>query len=275
MNQAFVPVVAVLNGSVLGRAQAPSLPLTAAELAEEARRCAEAGATYVVVSARDPSGRPSRDPGAIRETFAAVKAASGLLVAGSLLDFDASLAARQAIVQGRADLLEIPIGGPRLARFDAAAATFGPDRVMALSRSELSGLALDAQERGTWPIALATDLLDLAAVPSLLELEFLSPAAPVAVELDASDSDGLLALRHRLSSLRWALGARGVGAWRTLGLAASLGGGLRVGFEYGQRLPNGEVVTSNAALVEAAVRLLRAIGTEPEASNDLRAAIAA
>ncbi|CAA9523191.1 MAG: hypothetical protein AVDCRST_MAG79-312, partial [uncultured Thermoleophilia bacterium] len=50
-------IVAALNG-LRSRAECPKVPLTADELAAEARRAAEAGAGIVHVHARKPDGGP-------------------------------------------------------------------------------------------------------------------------------------------------------------------------------------------------------------------------
>jgi 3-keto-5-aminohexanoate cleavage enzyme len=58
-------VTAAVNGAETRREQTPYVPYTPDEIAEEARRCREAGASIVHVHGRKPDGTPTQD----RETF--------------------------------------------------------------------------------------------------------------------------------------------------------------------------------------------------------------
>jgi hypothetical protein len=57
------------------RADNPAVPLAPAEIAEDCRRCAAAGATVVHLHARDAEGRPTYRKEVFRETIALVRAA--------------------------------------------------------------------------------------------------------------------------------------------------------------------------------------------------------
>ncbi len=266
-----VLVVACLNGALHGRSLTRYVPFTPRELEAEGRRAAEAGASMLTFVPRDDDGHPSRDPGRIRESVEAVMSCSPLPCAVSMLDYDGDLHSRRLLVAGRPTFVEVPVGAPRLARFDPAVSAYGPDRVLALPRSELAALSLDAQEHGVWPLPLASDPTDLLTVAELERLGYLSPELPVAVELLGDHHLTLPLLMATLSRTPlWALGVRGPSAWRALAMALSLGGGLRVGFEYGVKLPNGDDARTNATLVEAAVRLVHAVGLDVLDSGELR-----
>ncbi len=266
-----VLVVACLNGALHGRSLSRCVPFTPSELEAEGRRAAEAGASMLTFVPRDDDGHPTRDPGRIRETVDAVMSCSPLPCAVSLLDYDGDAASRRLLVAGRPTFVEVPVGAPRLARFDPAVSAFGPDRVLALPRSELASLSLDAQEHGVWPLPLASDPTDLVTVAELERLGYIAPELPVAIELLADHHLTLPLLMTTLARTPlWAVGVRGKGAWRAHAMALSLGGGVRVGFEYGARLPNGDDARSNASLVEAAVRLVHAAGLDVLDSGELR-----
>ncbi len=56
-------ISAALTGNITLPTQTPYLPITPEEIAEEARRAAEAGAAIVHIHARDPkTGKPTTDP---------------------------------------------------------------------------------------------------------------------------------------------------------------------------------------------------------------------
>ena len=52
-------VVSALTGNVPTRATSPNVPLTPEEIAEDVRRCADAGSSMFHVHARDDQGKPS------------------------------------------------------------------------------------------------------------------------------------------------------------------------------------------------------------------------
>ncbi len=56
-------ITAALTGNITLPMQTPHLPITPQQIAEEAIKCAEAGAASVHVHARDPqTAKPSTDP---------------------------------------------------------------------------------------------------------------------------------------------------------------------------------------------------------------------
>ena len=73
----FEPLIVNLatTGMVPTKADNPAVPLAPAEIAEDCRRCAAAGATVVHVHARDAEGRPTYRREVFRETIALVRAA--------------------------------------------------------------------------------------------------------------------------------------------------------------------------------------------------------
>jgi uncharacterized protein (DUF849 family) len=79
----------------------PALPVTLEELVVAARACRAAGAAMVHVHIRDDRGQPTLDPGRLRETVAAVREATDLIVqlstGGAVTDpFEARLAVLDA-----------------------------------------------------------------------------------------------------------------------------------------------------------------------------------
>jgi uncharacterized protein (DUF849 family) len=58
--------------------------------------------------------------------------------------------------------------------------------------------------------------------------------------------------------------------WRMLATALVLGGNIRTGLEDHLYLPNGEMASSNGAMVEVAVRMTRDVGREPATVEEAR-----
>ncbi len=69
-----VIITAALTGAIHTPTMSQHLPITPDELAEEARRASEAGATVVHVHARDPeTGQPSADSKLFGEILSKIK----------------------------------------------------------------------------------------------------------------------------------------------------------------------------------------------------------
>ena len=67
-------ITAALTGAEVTRAQQPSLPISAEEIAQAAWECAQAGASIVHVHARRPDGSSTQDAAAYRAIIDAVRA---------------------------------------------------------------------------------------------------------------------------------------------------------------------------------------------------------
>jgi uncharacterized protein (DUF849 family) len=73
-------ITAALTGNITLPMQTPHLPITPQQIAEEAIRCAKAGAASVHVHARDPqTARPSTDPSLYREIASLIKSKSNVI----------------------------------------------------------------------------------------------------------------------------------------------------------------------------------------------------
>ncbi len=78
MHPRHSPIILVApNGARKTKAEIPTLPITPKELAEEAERCADAGATIFHLHVRDEKGAHSLDPERYAKAIAAIKAKIG------------------------------------------------------------------------------------------------------------------------------------------------------------------------------------------------------
>ncbi len=74
-------ITAALTGNITLPTQTPYLPMTPEQIAEEAKRCADAGAASIHVHGRDPeTGRPTTDPEVYREIATRIKAITDAIV---------------------------------------------------------------------------------------------------------------------------------------------------------------------------------------------------
>lgn len=75
-----VIVTAALTGVAANRKQCPAIPYTPAEIGEEARRAADAGAAVVHIHAREDDGRPSHRVETYREIMKEVRKRSDVII---------------------------------------------------------------------------------------------------------------------------------------------------------------------------------------------------
>jgi len=79
-----VTTPAILTAAICGaettRAMTPHLPLTAQELAEEAVRCREAGASVIHLHVRRPDGTPTQDRALFQEALDAIRGRTDVIV---------------------------------------------------------------------------------------------------------------------------------------------------------------------------------------------------
>jgi len=74
-------ITAALTGNITLPTQTPYLPLTPQQIAEEAKRAADAGAASIHVHGRDPNtGRPTTDPEVYREIATLIKEKTNAIV---------------------------------------------------------------------------------------------------------------------------------------------------------------------------------------------------
>lgn len=74
-------ITAALTGNITLPTQTPYLPLTPQQIADDAIRCANAGAASVHIHGRDPkTGKPTTDPAVYREIATLIKERSNVIV---------------------------------------------------------------------------------------------------------------------------------------------------------------------------------------------------
>ncbi len=248
-----VIVTAALNGAEVTLEQCPHLPVTPEQIAEEARRAREAGASIVHVHGRRPDGTPTQDRDTYRRILEAIRARSDVLV---------QFSTGGALGMSDAERIEALDLRPEIATLTLGSVNFGRDVFLNSLPTVLSFVELfnrhrvpaeleifDAGMLGTARYLAAKQLLD---VPCYFDFVL---GVPGGIEASLKN---LLFLRDSLPVDRpWSVAA--VGRHQLPMAAAALleGGHVRVGFEDNIYYRRGEPATSNAQLVERVVRLAR------------------
>ncbi len=242
------------TGAEVDKAAWPQLPTSLDELVAEARECEAAGAAMIHVHIRDEENRPTLEAGRLRETVAALRAETGLIVqlstGGSVHD---PLRSRLAVLDARPDSCSLTCG----------TVNFG-DEVFSNPWPFVTELYRRSQLEQVVPEFELFDLGHVATLERLLREFGLPFGGQVHADIVLGVPGGLPATVPALVTVVQALPAE-VTSWSATGigrghlpvLAASLalGGHVRVGMEDNLFFAPRRPVTGNAELVARAAAL--------------------
>ncbi|OWV39718.1 3-keto-5-aminohexanoate cleavage protein [Mameliella alba] len=237
---ASVKIMAAPNGARRTKSDHHALPMSAAELAAEARACQQAGASALHMHVRDTLGRHSLDPVLYREAIAEVRDAAP----GLFLQITTEAVGRYSVAAQFDCLREVVPEG-------ASVST----REMARDVETAGRLYAFAAEAG---IALQHILYDLADLQTLRSfraggvippgecsvlLVFGTYEPPVPARVDAVP-EAVEALERGFPD--WAACAFGPTEEPVLVEVAKRGGNVRIGFENNIHRPDGTLAVSTA-----------------------------
>ena len=242
------------TGAESTKTEVPALPVTLDELVLTAKECEALGAAVIHVHVRDDLSRPTLDPGRLRDTVAALRAAGDLVV---------QLSTGGAVTDPEADRLAVLDAGAEMASCTMGTVNFGDD--VFLNRWEfVVELHTRMQDRAIVPEYEIFDLGQLAALHRLLDRYGLPAGGHVHVDLVMGVPGGMPGTVEALVACRQAMrdlpesttfSATGIGRSTIPVMLASLsaGGHLRVGMEDTISYAKGRPVDSNMQLVARAV----------------------
>ncbi|MEV0273146.1 3-keto-5-aminohexanoate cleavage protein [Hamadaea sp. NPDC050747] len=259
------------TGAESAKADVPALPVTLDELVATAQECESVGASVIHVHIRDEKAQPTLDQGRLRDTVAALRDGTDLIVqlssGGSVHDPEE---ARLAVLDAAPDMASCTMG----------TVNFGED--VFLNRWEfIVELHTRMQERGIVPEYEIFDLGHLWALQRLLDKYGLPAGGHVHVDLVMGVPGGMPGTTAALVACTTALAdlpagttfsATGIGRTTLPVLLASLsaGGHLRVGMEDTITYAKGQPVESNAQLVARAAGFARLAQRPPMTSATAR-----
>lgn len=292
-----VVIEAALNGGRTRR-EHPRVPQTPAEVAAEARRCADAGASVVHIHARRAGGWS-----ADRRWYAEAHRRIRDLVPGMLISVTSIrpegvvvsivlelLAALVANLATRPDLLSINLGHITTWEPPSVSGVGGRRTVHFPNDCEdIAALLAACRDVGITPELGVMDLGFVSNAVALREDRLLPPREWFLIELDSPAYGAgkqvapstpanytLLAslVREYFPRAAWAAHGVGLAGYDVLRRALEDGAHVRVGFEDVLQLPDGRRASSNADLVEWAVGAAKVLGREPATAAEAQAIIA-
>ncbi len=257
------------TGAETTKADCPQLPTTLDELVATAVECEAAGAAMIHVHIRDDEHAPTLDLGRLKETVAALKQSTDLVVqlstGGSVHD---PLEQRLKVLDAEPDSCSLTMG----------TTNFGDD-VFSNPWPFVCELYQLSQERGVVPEFELFDLGQVHALSRLLAKYGLPAGGKVHCDLVMGvpggmngTADALVASVRDLPPEVTSWSATGIGrSTLPVALAAlSKDGHLRVGMEDVLTISRGVPVESNRQLVERAVELGRVVQRTPMTTDEAR-----
>ncbi len=257
------------TGAESSKSDVPALPVTLDELVATARDAEAIGAAVIHVHIRDDQARPTLDLGRLRDTVAALREQTSLIV---------QLSTGGAVTDPEEDRLRVLEAAPDAASCSMGTVNFGRD--VFLNRwdfiVELHNRMRDAQVVPEYEIF---DLGQLSTLQRLLDKHGPPYGEHVHVDLVMGVPGGMPGTAHALVAAVGVLpagatfAATGVGrtSLPVMLAALSAGGHLRVGMEDTLTYAPGEPVRDNTQLVARAAGMAKIAQRPPMSVADARA----
>ncbi|MEV5748186.1 3-keto-5-aminohexanoate cleavage protein [Actinoallomurus sp. NPDC052308] len=256
------------TGAETDKADAPALPVTLDELVQTAKECEAAGAAVIHVHIRDAEARPTLDLARLRDTVAALRASTNLIV---------QLSTGGAVTDPYEHRLRVLDAEPDGCSLTCGTVNFGDD-VFMNPWPFMVELYQRTQERQVVPEFELFDLGHIASLHRLLDKYGAPYGGHVHCDLVMGvpggmpgDARTLVAAVEALpSGATWSATGIGRTSLPVMYAALAAGGHLRVGMEDTLTYAKGRPVTANAELVERAATLARIAQRDPMPADEAR-----
>lgn len=272
-----VVITCALTGVLANRKQCPNIPYTPAEIADEAKRAYDAGASVVHIHARYDDGSPSFEP----KTFAAIKDEIRkrcpiiLNFSSGTMSDDVSLQV-ETLKTVRPEIAALNMGTMNYSKYSKSQKKFVFDMIFPNPYAKIVALLEAMNEAGVKPELECFDSGHNAGSAPLREMGVLRE--PYQFSFIVNVLGGIppmiesLQLQTKIMppGSDWEVIGISHGHWRMLASALVLGGNIRTGLEDHLYLPNGEMAKSNGELVEVAARMTRDVGRTPATVQEAR-----
>ena len=254
-----VVLTVAVTGADVFRENNPNIPYTTQEIAESSIEAGQAGATVVHLHVREDDGTPSGRPELFKDVMERIRAGSDLLTMVS------TGGSNTMTIEERTTGLEAK---PDISGVESGSMNFGDDTFITppaagrgiIERALGAGIALEVEAFDVGHVVSAVRWLEEGILPPPLRINLVFG---VPGGIDASPEALAAMVRPLPPDAFWTVTCIGRNHPRMLAMALLNGApGIRTGLEDVAYLRRGVMAASNAALVEAAVDLARALGRE-------------
>jgi 3-keto-5-aminohexanoate cleavage enzyme len=269
-----VVISAALTGVLATRDQCPAIPYTPQEIAEEAKRAADAGAAIVHIHARTPEGGPEWRVETFAEILSEVRSRSDVIVNFSTGAIGVPVEQRIAHIRElKPEIGALNMGSMNYAIYSEKKKVFYHDHVFANPFRDIQFFLVAMNEAGVRPELECFDAGHIGNSAPLIDMGVLRP--PYQFSLIMGVLGGIPGTTRHLSNQveslpdgsHWQVIGIGLNQWALAAAAITMGGNVRVGLEDNFYVEEGRMAKSNGELVEKAARLARDLG-RPVASID-------
>jgi uncharacterized protein (DUF849 family) len=295
-----VIVSCAITGSIHVPSQSDHLPVTPAQIAEQAIGAAEAGATVLHLHARDPeTGRPTPDPDVFAQFLPEIRSRCDAVInittgGGHGMSLDERTAAAKRFAP---ELCSLNMGSMNFAIFPMAAgiSTFKHDWEAGylemtrdyIFRNTVKDIETILETMGAQGTRFEFECYDVGQLYTLahfLGRGLVKP--PLYVQLIfgilggiGPDVENLIHMKNTADRLfgddyRWSVLGAGRHQTNLVTVGAIMGGNVRVGLEDSLYLSRGRLATSNAEQVEKLVRILGELSLEVATPDEAREMLA-
>jgi 3-keto-5-aminohexanoate cleavage enzyme len=263
-------ITCAVTGVLANRKQCPHIPYTPVEIAEEAKRAYDAGASVLHIHARNDDGSPTFEPAVFAKIKDEIEKRCPILLnfsSGTILEDVSQQVAY--IKQSRPHIAALNMGTMNYSKYSESRKQFVFDMVFPNTYSKIIKLLEAMNEAGVKPELECFDtghthgvwpLLDMGVLKKPLQFSFivnvLGGIPPLVESLQ-------LQTKIMPAGSEWEVIGISKCGWKMISAAAVLGGNVRAGLEDNLYLPNGQMAKSNGELVEVAARIVRDVGRRP------------
>ena len=272
-----VIISAALTGVLATRAQCPAIPYTPQEIADEARRAADAGAAVVHIHARTPEGGPEWRVELFAEILNEVRARTDVIINFSTGAIGIPVEDRIAHIRDlRPEIGALNMGSMNYAIYSEKNKVFYHDHVFANPFKDIRFFLEAMNGAGVRPEMECFDTGHIANTAPLIDMGTLRP--PYQFSLIMGVLGGIPGTtRHLVNQVdtlpegaHWQVIGIGLKQWALVAAAITMGGNVRVGLEDNFYLEEGRMAGSNGDLVEKAAGMARGLGRDVASIDDAR-----
>jgi 3-keto-5-aminohexanoate cleavage enzyme len=271
-----VIISCALTGAVTTKKHCPAIPYTPEELGEEAKRAFDAGAAIVHVHARADDGTPTWGVEVFRRIQKEIKKRCPVLINWSTGGLGPMEERVEHVLELRPHIAALNMGSMNYAKWRKEKKEFAFKFVFANDFADIIAYGEAFQKAGAKPEMECFDTGHVASYEVLEDLGLLEK--PYHFSFIMGVLGGIPATARHLGfqaenvppGSRWKVIGISKDQWPLCMAALALGGDIRVGLEDNFYLPSGEMASSNGALVEEGVKLVKLSGRSVASVDEAR-----
>ena len=260
-------ITCALTGVLANRKQCPGIPYTPAEIADEAKRAYDAGASVVHIHARNDDGSPTFSPAVFAQIKAEIRKRCPIILnfsTGTILDDVADQCTY--LRESKPEVGALNMGTMNYSKYSEKRKEFVFDMVFSNTYGKIMTMLKAMNEAGVKPELECFDtghthgiwpLLDMGILKAPLQFSFI---VNVLGGIPATVESLQLQTKIMPAGSEWEVIGISKCGWRMIATGLVLGGNIRAGLEDNLYLPNGEMARSNGDLIEVAARMARDVG---------------